>query len=117
MLSWWKLWWVPLAVFLLPVISVLIPQVEIGNKTVGGGYMREQIINAILPYVGDDIKAVVIKLFSESIRGEYVVYEWLAVNLGFVLAWLTFILISWFMSFVNWQKKESFKKEQQLLRK
>jgi hypothetical protein len=117
MLTWWRLWWLVMLAFLLPIFSVLIPQITLGKKMIGGGYMREEIINTILPYFSDDIRGVLVDIFTKSIAGEYVVYELLAVNLGLFLAWLTFIVVSVVMSGFNWHKKESFKREQHILRK
>lgn len=117
MLTWWKLWWLVLLAFLLPIMSVLIPTIKLGKNSIGGGNMREGVVNAIMPYLHDDISLVLISGFTKSVTGEYLVYEWIAVNFGLALAWLVFIFITVIMSLSNWHKKESFKKEQHILRK
>lgn len=117
MLSWWKLWWLILLAFFIPIFAGIIPQINLGKSTIGGGYLREQLINIALPYLPDGIKEVLIDLFTNSMQGEFLAYGWVAVNLGLFLAWLTFGFLSLLMLISNWHKKESFKKEQQLLRK
>jgi hypothetical protein len=90
-------------VAILPFIVGALPTVQVFNRMLGGGPIRQFAINWVGRYLPSEPRSQLVDAFmSASKLGEYLLFLPIALNIALVLMWLVAITAAINVHFQNW---------------
>ena len=101
-------------VFMLPFLVGAVPTVELNNHFLGGGPVRQYVINLVCEWLPVETSHQMVTAFMQANAwGEYAIYAPIALNMSLVLMWCTALAAYSHVSAHNWffhQKYQSTRK-------
>lgn len=106
MKTWWDYYPVMLLALLLPFLVLLVPTGTIKGHIIGGGPVRQAMVNSVSKVLPPTSAEAYIEAFNTaSVSKEVVLSLPVALNLSGALVVFFFLVLSSVMGFQNWMKR------------
>jgi len=112
MKTWWDFY--PLMIFMVlaPFGVTALPTFVIQRKWVGGGFIREYLMNTVANHLPAESGNAYVEMFATaSVFKEYALVLPITLNLSAVCAVITFVVFTCLMNLINWMKRSEFQSQ------
>jgi len=107
--TWWDYYPAMLMGLVLPLLAILLPTGQLKGHVVGGGPVRQTLINAVSKYLPVDAAGRYVEAFNQAtVGGEVVLALPVALNISAVVVAFLFVVLSGVMGLSNWMKRGEF---------
>lgn len=116
MKTWFNYWPVIMIVFILPIILTVLPTEKIKGAFLGGGPVREYIVNQAITFADSDRIDSVVSRFNSGVTGEIITTIPITILISIAVSWVFFFYLTIWMKLNNWFVKQAYLKQRSTLK-